>query len=39
MGAWLFMLGCLGVPLWTLGTSLFVLVGSRDRMRAAAAAA
>lgn len=28
-----------GVPLWTLGTSLFVLLGSRDRMRAAAAAA
>ena len=28
-----------GVPLWTLGTSLFVLLGSRDRMPAAAAAA
>jgi hypothetical protein len=28
-----------GVPLWTLGTSLFVLLGSRDRMRAAAVAA
>jgi hypothetical protein len=28
-----------GVPLWTLGTSLFVLLGSRTRMRAAAAAA
>ena len=28
-----------GVPLWTLGTSLFVLLGSRDRRRAAAAAA
>jgi len=28
-----------GVPLWTLGTSLFVLVGSRARMRTATAAA
>jgi hypothetical protein len=28
-----------GVPIWTLGTSLFVLLGSRARMRAAAAAA
>jgi hypothetical protein len=28
-----------GLPIWTLGTSLFVLLGSRDRMRAAAAAA
>ena len=28
-----------GVPLWTLGTSLFMLLGSRDRMRMAAAAA
>ena len=28
-----------GVPLWTLGTSLFVLLGSRARMRAAAATA
>jgi hypothetical protein len=28
-----------GVPLWTLGTSLFVLLGSPERMRAAAAAA
>ena len=28
-----------GLPLWTLGTSLFVLVGSRARMRTAAAAA
>jgi hypothetical protein len=28
-----------GVPLWTLGTSLFVLLGSRARMRTAAAAA
>ena len=28
-----------GVPIWTLGTSLFVLLGSRVRMRAAAAAA
>ena len=27
-----------GVPLWTLGTSLFMLLGSRERMRAAAAA-
>jgi type IV secretory pathway TrbD component len=28
-----------GVPIWTLGTSLIVLLGSRDRMQAAAAAA
>jgi len=28
-----------GVPIWTLGTSLFVLLGSRARMRTAAAAA
>lgn len=28
-----------GVPIWTLGTSLFVLLRSRERMRAAAAAA
>ena len=28
-----------GVPIWTLGTSLFVLLGSPARMRAAAAAA
>ena len=28
-----------GVPLWTLGTSLFVLLGSRARMRTAAATA
>jgi type IV secretory pathway TrbD component len=28
-----------GLPIWTLGTSLFVLLGSRDRMPAAAAAA
>jgi hypothetical protein len=28
-----------GVPIWTLGTSLFVLLGSRARMRAAAATA
>lgn len=28
-----------GVPIWTLGTSLFVLLGSRTRMRTAAAAA
>jgi hypothetical protein len=28
-----------GVPLWTLGTSLIVLIGSRARMRTAAAAA
>ena len=28
-----------GVPLWTLGTSLFVLLGSRDRLQAAAATA
>lgn len=28
-----------GVPLWTLGTSLFVLLGSRARVRAAAATA
>jgi len=28
-----------GLPIWTLGTSLFVLLGSRARMRAAAAAA
>ena len=28
-----------GMPLWTLGTSLFVLLGSRTRMRAAAATA
>jgi hypothetical protein len=28
-----------GVPVWTLGTSLFVLLGSRARMRTAAAAA
>ena len=28
-----------GVPLWTLGTSLFVLLGSPERIRAAAAAA
>jgi hypothetical protein len=28
-----------GVPLWTLGTSLFVLLGSRARMRTAPAAA
>ena len=28
-----------GVPIWTLGTSLFVLLGSRDRVRAAAATA
>jgi hypothetical protein len=28
-----------GVPLWTLGTSLFVLLRSRERMRTAAAAA
>lgn len=28
-----------GLPLWTLGTSLFVLLGSRARMRTAAAAA
>ncbi|HEY3578442.1 MAG TPA: hypothetical protein VGK68_10725 [Gaiellaceae bacterium] len=28
-----------GVPIWTLGTSLFVLLGSRVRMRTAAAAA
>lgn len=28
-----------GVPIWTLGTSLFVLLGSRARMRAATAAA
>ncbi len=28
-----------GMPLWTLGTSLFVLLGSRARMRAATAAA
>ena len=27
-----------GVPIWTLGTSLFVLLGSRARMRTAAAA-
>ena len=28
-----------GLPIWTLGTSLFVLLGSRDRLQAAAAAA
>jgi type IV secretory pathway TrbD component len=28
-----------GLPIWTLGTSLFVLIGSRARMRTAAAAA
>jgi hypothetical protein len=28
-----------GVPIWTLGTSLFVLLGSRPRVRAAAATA
>ncbi|MFL5943221.1 MAG: hypothetical protein ACJ75L_08160 [Gaiellaceae bacterium] len=28
-----------GVPLWTLGTSLFLLLGSPERMRSAAAAA
>jgi hypothetical protein len=28
-----------GVPIWTLGTSLFVLLGSRARMRTAAATA
>ena len=28
-----------GVPIWTLGTSLFVLLSSRARMRTAAAAA
>jgi hypothetical protein len=28
-----------GLPLWTLGTSLFVLLGSSERMRTAAAAA
>jgi type IV secretory pathway TrbD component len=28
-----------GLPIWTLGTSLFVLLGSRARMRAAAATA
>ena len=28
-----------GVPVWTLGTSLLVLLGSRDRVRAAAATA
>jgi hypothetical protein len=28
-----------GLPIWTLGTSLFVLLGSRARMRTAAAAA
>jgi hypothetical protein len=28
-----------GVPIWTLGTSLFVLIGSRSRVRAAAATA
>jgi hypothetical protein len=28
-----------GLPIWTLGTSLFVLLGSRTRMRAAAATA
>jgi type IV secretory pathway TrbD component len=28
-----------GLPLWTLGTSLFVLLRSPERMRAAAAAA
>lgn len=28
-----------GVPIWTLGTSLFVLLGSRTRLRAAAATA
>ena len=28
-----------GLPIWTLGTSLFVLLGSRDRVRAAAATA
>ena len=28
-----------GVPIWTLGTSLLVLLGSRARMRTAAAAA
>jgi hypothetical protein len=28
-----------GLPIWTLGTSLFVLLGSRERMRSAAAAA
>jgi hypothetical protein len=28
-----------GLPVWTLGTSLFVLLGSRARMRTAAAAA
>ena len=28
-----------GVPIWTLGTSLFVLLGSRDRMRTAASPA
>ena len=36
-------IGCLGlifgVPLWMLGTSLFVLLGSRDLMRAAAVTA
>ncbi len=28
-----------GAPIWTLGTSLFVLLGSRDRVRATAATA
>jgi type IV secretory pathway TrbD component len=28
-----------GLPIWTLGTSLFVLLGSRQQMQAAAAAA
>ena len=28
-----------GVPIWTLGTSLFVLLGSRERAQAAAATA
>ena len=28
-----------GLPIWTLGTSLFVLIGSRSRVRAAAATA
>jgi type IV secretory pathway TrbD component len=28
-----------GLPIWTLGTSLFVLLGSRERMQTAAATA